>query len=40
MDNIIDIYDVNTYSKELLKFLNSIKDKSVYNEYVEEFVQL
>lgn len=40
MDNIIDIYDVNTYSKELLKFLNSIKDKSVYNEYVEQFCSI
>lgn len=40
MDNIIDIYDVNTYSKELLKFLNSIKDKSVYKEYVEEFCSI
>lgn len=40
MNNIIDIYDVNTYPKELLKFLNSIKNKSMYNKYVEEFCSI
>lgn len=40
MSNIIDIYDVNTYPKELLIFLNNIKDKSEYNEYVDEFCSI